>query len=311
MRPIWSLLLVLLMTSPLHADAGAIVEPEWTFLAGDLSFPEGPAWDGRGTLYFSSCRGNFVGRIDASGFSVLVASASQPDVWQRTNGLTVGADGAIYAAEWAETGGAILRIEPDGRIEALTRDFNGARYNRPNDLIFDPQGNLYFTDPKSYARDKPDGVVYRIDAATNRVSVARAGFCFPNGLAFSADGRHLFLAESAWNRVLKLEVLADGSLGEPEVFVEMPGGDPDGMNFDESGNLYIAHFGGGHVWVVAPDGTVVRKLKTPGSKPSNVDFGGPDLRTLFVTEDESSSVYRTVVDVPGLPLFHHPVRSGR
>ncbi|MDK2970416.1 MAG: gluconolactonase [Candidatus Sumerlaeota bacterium] len=305
------LFLALPLASILSAQEPApmIVEPEWTLLANDLDFPEGPAWDGSGTLYFSSCLGEFLGRVDASGYSVFVSHDEQREKWQRTNGLTVGADGAVYACEWAETGGAILRITPDGQISALTRDFNGARYNRPNDLIFDPNGNLYFTDPNSYGADKPDGVVYRIDHATGAVSIARAGFCFSNGLAFSADGSHLYLAESARTRVLRMAVNSDGTLGEPEVFVDMPGGDPDGMNFDADGNLYIAHFGGGHVWVVAPDGSVLRKIKTPGKKPSNVEFGGPDLRTLFLTEDETNSVYRTRVETPGLPLFHHPDRQ--
>lgn len=283
-------------------------EAEWTFLAGELNFPEGPAWDGNGTLYFSSCKGEFIGKVGPEGYGVLLANDSQRDRWQRTNGLTVGADGNVYACEWAETGGGILKVTPGGVATWVTHDFEGGRYQRPNDLAFDPVGNLYFTDPKSYDPNNPDGIVYRIDHATGNVTKAAEGFCFCNGLAFSADGSTLYLAESAKHRVLKLRVEADGSLSSPEVFAEMPGGDPDGMNFDEEENLYVAHFGGGFVWVFEPNGNLKRKLKTPGSKPSNVEFGGEDRRTLFITEDETNAVYKTRVDVPGLALFHHPNR---
>lgn len=287
----------------------APTETNWTLVAEGLHFPEGPAWDGHDTLYFSNCHGGYISRLGPDGYSVFFAADAQNDIHQRTNGITIGADGMLYVCEWGEGKGSILRIDKAGKAEVYCGAFEGKPFNRPNDCIFDPAGNLYFTDPNSYHPDKPDGVVYRIDKATQQVSVARAGFCFSNGLAFDTEGKFLYLAESAKHRVLKLPVLADGTLGEPEVFVEMPGGDPDGMNFDAEGRLYIAHFGGGAVWIVNPDGTVHSRLKTPGKKPSNVEFAGPDLKTLYVTEDETESVYTTRVEVAGLPLFFHPSRE--
>lgn len=270
-----------------------VIQPEWTKIAENLQFPEGPAWDGKGTLYFSSCQGEFIGKVDPEGYSVFLAKDSQRDKWQRTNGLTVGSDGYLYAAEWAETGGGILRISPDGIVEKIVKDFNGKRFHRPNDVAFDPAGNLYFTDPNSYDTSKPDGTVYRRDGETGAVTIAAEGFCFSNGLTFTPDGKHMFLAESAKHRVLKFDVAADGTLTNQQVFAEMPGGDPDGMNLDDEGNLYVAHFGGGHIWVFAPDGALMHKIKTPGSKPSNVEFGGAGGKRLYVTEDETHSVYYT------------------
>jgi gluconolactonase len=237
---------------------------------------------------------------------VFLAADAFPEIHERTNGLTVGADGCVYACEYGPGKGGILRITPDGQAEVYAGEYEGKVFNRPNDLIFGPNGNLYFTDPKSYDPQKPDGRVFRVDRETREIRLVADGVCFSNGLVFSADGRTLFVAESAHHRVLAFPVDADGNLGERRVFAEMPGGDPDGMNFDRDGNLYVAHFGGGAVWVFRPDGSLLEKIPAPGKKPSNVEFGGPDLTTLFVTEDETNAVYKITRDTPGLPLFFHP-----
>lgn len=281
--------------------------PAWQMVVDGQQFPEGPAWDGRSSVYFSNCNGGTVMRITHGqpGASVFASAAADPAPFGKTNGLTIGADGAVYACDFGTP--SVVRLGLDGSARVLARACDdGTAFIRPNDLAFDPQGNLYVTDSWAYERENPQGAVYRIDAATGAVSRAHGGLAFPNGLAFSADARTLYVAESAWNRVLKFAVADDGSLGEPVVFADMPGGDPDGMAVDVDGNLYVAHFGGGAVVVFGPDGRERHRLPTPGSKPSNVEFAGADLRTLYVTEDETNAVYRIEVDVPGLKLLHAP-----
>jgi len=235
-----------------------------------------------------------------------VKASTEPFNFEKTNGLTVSGDGDIYACEFSI--GAIIRISPDGSCEPYVSEFQGKRFNKPNDLIFHPEGDIYFTDPNEYTRKDPDGVVYRAAKGTREVTPVATGLGFPNGIVFSADARYLYVAESAFNRVLKFNVEPDGSLSEKTVFADMPGGDPDGMNFDQEGNLYVAHFGGGAVHVFAPDGSTKRIIKTPGRKPSNVEFADDDLRTLYVTEDDTKAVYRTRVEIPGLPLFYPKAR---
>jgi len=141
------------------------------------------------------------------------------------------------------------------------------------------------------------------------VKLLADSLAFPNGIAFSPDGDKIFICESAQNRILTFNVDKDGSLSNRNVFAELPGGDPDGLAFDIDGNLYAAHFGGGAIYVLSSDGKIKEKIIAPGKKPSNVEFGDDDLRTLFITEDETNSVYSAKVKIPGMPLFSSPVRN--
>lgn len=270
-------------------------------VASGLNFPEGPAWDGQGTLYVSNCYGNWITRIDTEGAGIFLTASENPFTFQKTNGMTVFRDGSLFACDFGR--GAILRIHHDGTTQIYADGYEDKRFNRPNDLAFDGQGNLYFTDPNAYRTKDPDGAIYRIDAKTNKVTRVADSLAFPNGLAFSIDGNDLYVAESAFQRIVKFRVASDGALIEKNVFIELLGGDPDGIGVDKKGNLYVAHFGGGAIYVIAPDGKIMRKLITPGKKPSNVEFGDSDLRTLFVTEVETNSVYKTRLKVPGFVLF--------
>ncbi len=275
-------------------------------VAENLNFPEGPAWDGINNLYVSSCYGGFIIKISDTDSSVFLKAAENPFTLKQTNGLTVGADSAIYACEFGI--GAILKISPDGKTEIYAGGFQGKKFNRPNDLAFDPEGNLYFTDPHSYDKNNLDGVVYRIDRKTKEVKPVAEGIGFANGIAFSADAKNVFVCESALNRILKFDLNEEGLLVNKSVFVNLPGGDPDGIAFDVEGNLYAAHFGGGNIYVISPDGNIIKKIKTPGKKTSNLEFADDDMKTLYITEDEINSVYKTRMEIPGLKLFFSPAK---
>jgi len=279
---------------------------EFVKIAVGLNFPEGPAWDGKGNLYVSSCYGGYIAQISADGTKKFIDSTSNPNLKQ-TNGLAVYKDGSIFACDYGL--GAILKTTPEGKSEIFIDGYDGKRFDRPNDLAFDDKGNLYFTDPKSYGKDKLDGRIFKVVIKSKVVKLLADSLAFPNGIAFSPDGDKIFICESAQNRILTFNVDKDGSLSNRNVFAELPGGDPDGLAFDIDGNLYAAHFGGGAIYVLSSDGKIKEKIIAPGKKPSNVEFGGDDLRTLFITEDETNSVYSTKVKIPGMPLFSSPVRN--
>jgi gluconolactonase len=284
-----------------HNVSTPITVAKFEKVASGLNFPEGPAWDGKGTIYVSNCYGDWITKINNEGPGIFLNASENPFTFQKTNGLAVFRDGSIFACEFGR--GMILKISRDGKSQVYVEEYEGKRFNRPNDLAFDPDGNLYFTDPNSYRRENPDGAIYRIDAMTRKVTPVADSLAFPNGLAFSGDARQLYVAESAYQRIVRYRVLSSGVLTEKQIFVELPGGDPDGINFDKNGNLYVAHFGGGAIYVIAPNGKIIAKLITPGKKPSNIEFGASDLRTLFVTEVETNAVYKIKVKIPGLPLF--------
>ena len=279
---------------------------EFTKIADGLHFPEGPAWDGKEYLYVSSCHGGYITRISTNEIIRLIDSTSNSNIKQ-TNGLTIYKDGNIFACDYGL--GAILKISPEGKSEIFIDVYEGKKFNRPNDLAFDDKGNLYFTDPKSYGKDKMDGRIFKANINSKEVTLLADSLAFPNGIAFSPDGKKLFVCESAQNRILTFKVNASGSLSDKIVFAELPGGDPDGLAFDIEGNLYVAHFGGGATYVLSPDGKMREMIAAPGKKPSNVEFGGEDMNTLFITEDETNSVYSMKVKIPGITLFSSPSKK--
>ncbi|MBZ0198834.1 MAG: SMP-30/gluconolactonase/LRE family protein, partial [Ignavibacteriaceae bacterium] len=278
-------------------------EIKWEKLAENLQFPEGPAWNGN-ELFVSSCYGGFISKIGSNTSEIFVDSTMKPFRIKQSNGLTFGKDGYMYACDYGI--GAILKISPTGITEILSDGYQGEKYNRPNDLAFSPEGMLFFSDPKSYSKDKPDGRLFKLDINSGESELVIDSLCFPNGIAFSNNWKNLFVCESAMNRILKFDFNDDGSITNKTVFVNLPGGDPDGIAFDSEGKLFCAHFGGGTIYVIDRDGKIIHEIKTPGKKPSNVEFGGKDMKILFITEDETNSVYKTTLETPGQKLFYSP-----
>ncbi|MFT4039264.1 MAG: SMP-30/gluconolactonase/LRE family protein, partial [Thermomicrobiales bacterium] len=154
----------------------------------------------------------------------------------------------------------------------------------------------------------PDGALEQIDS----------GLQFPNGVAVSPSGDAVYLAETIPNHILRYAIAPDGTIGPREVFAtmppfradgsaptsddELPAGGPDGMAFDEAGNLYVAYYGGGRVVIFAPNGSLAGEIPVPGQSVTNIAFGGADRRTVVITDVATGSLYTTQVDIPGLRL---------
>jgi gluconolactonase len=298
------LIFALIMSGCKEKNAESNENYELNKITSGLNFPEGPAWDGKSTLYVSNCNGSWITMVSGNQVDTLVDTPSAPVSFKQTNGLTVYQDGTIYACDFGL--GAILTFDSSGECKLFLDGYQGKKFNRPNDLAFDQKGNLYFTDPKSYDVNNRDGVIYAYFRAEKLLKPVYSGLGFPNGLAFSPDGQYLYVCESALSRVLKFPIQSDGNLGDFSVFVEIAGGDPDGIAFDTRGNLYVAHFGTGAVYVVSPDQQIIRKIDLPGKKVTNVEFGDADMRTLYITEVETNALYKIRVEIPGLKLFLSP-----
>ncbi|MCB0730984.1 MAG: SMP-30/gluconolactonase/LRE family protein, partial [Ignavibacteriae bacterium] len=260
----------------------------WQLVVDKQNFPEGITWDYNNTLYSSNCYGNWITKIQNGVVDTFLLASDS--TFQKTNGLFAINENTIIAADYGN--GKILKFSSNGITEILVDGYLGNPLNRPNDLTFDKNGNLFFTDPKNYGIDKLDGRIFYYNIETAEIRLLKDSLAFPNGIAFSPIDDKLYICESAKSRIIRFDSDAYDKLTNMEVFVELPGGDPDGINFDERGNLYVAHFGGGAVIVISVNGDILRKINTPGKKPSNVEFGDEDLKTLYITEDETNSIYK-------------------
>lgn len=263
---------------------------EWQKVASGLEFPEGPAWDKNGILYVSDCYGKWIARISQNGVDTLISADNQ--VMGQTNGLLFGHDQILYACDYGL--GAILAIDPEAHSEIVAAGFNGKKFNRPNDITSAGDGILFFTDPKSYDPDTPDGRIFRFDTSTKEVQLAADNLAFPNGIAISPVDNRLYVCESARQQIVRFNLDATQGLSNREVFVKLPGGDPDGIEFDNRGNLFVAHFGGSKVYIASGDGRILKEIETPGKKPTNLEFSDNNFKKLYLTEVETRSVYQII-----------------
>ncbi|MRR07548.1 MAG: SMP-30/gluconolactonase/LRE family protein [Deltaproteobacteria bacterium] len=242
----------------------------------------------------------------------------------RPNGLAVDKDGTIWVAESVNPP-SLVKVTMGGDLEVMLTRCDGTSFLFPNDLAFGPDGALYLTDsgilfnqlvtPGGVIRhdfmDIPmDGRIYRIDVKTKHVETIDSGFRFTNGLAFGPD-KNLYVAETLTGMIYRYRC-ADGKVvGRREAFgqiIDRGKGSrafhgPDGMAFGLNGCLYVAVYGQGNITVLGPDGTVVGRIATKGAKPTNVAFGAPGERKIYVTEDEYGVIEAIDVDTDGLPLY--------
>jgi gluconolactonase len=224
--------------------------------------------------------------------------------------LAFGPDGALYITD--EGRRSIVRVAPDGGVSDFIQEFEGQPLNGPNDLSFDGAGNLFFTDPWGSGPDNPIGSVFGYDWQTGNLHRIATGMRFPNGIIVRES--RLYVAETFLNRIWVWDVTGPGQATGKEEFAvcpEVPGAElvgPDGMCFDRSGNLYVAHIGTGAIVVLDQLGTEIERIPTGGVKTTNVCFGGPDHDELFVTQENLGAVLRFRLGVPGDRLQFCPSR---
>ncbi|MFC1672346.1 SMP-30/gluconolactonase/LRE family protein [Planctomycetota bacterium] len=182
----------------------------------------------------------------------------------------------------------VSRTEKDGSVVTLADSFQGRRLNSPNDVVVKSDGTVWFTDPPYGIGpediEQPTNYVFRLDPATNELTAVADDFDRPNGLCFSPDESKLYIADSSHepgrSHVRVFDVTADNTLTGGEIFTPIDPESPDGMRFGPDGRLYVAAGDGIHIFDAA--GTMVDKIEMP-IRPSNLTFGGPDHKTLYIT----------------------------
>ena len=271
-------------------------------IATGFDWVEGPVWFGDADcLLFSDIPNDRIMRwIPGVGISVF----RQPSNF--ANGHTRDREGRLVSCEHGTR--CVTRTEHDGTITVIADGYDGKRLNSPNDVVVKSDGSIWFTDPHYGIMTDYEGHraeqelpcnVYRVDPADGGIAVVADDFACPNGLAFSPDERHLYIAdtgrmfESDPTHIRRFGV--DGeTLRGGDVFHAVSPGVADGFRCDSDGNVWTSAADGVHC--IAPDGRLLGKILVP-ELVSNVCFGGRGRHRLFITA--TTSVYAVSLNRQG------------
>ena len=266
-------------------------------LASGFNWSEGPVWF-ENSLVFSDVPENTVFRWkegDTAASIFLKPSGSLKEDGQGSNGLAVDAQGSLILTQQGER--RLARLERDGRFTDLATQYQGKRFNSPNDLVISKTGVVYFTDPpygmkKGEAQDADYHGVYSFESSKPEdVSLLIQDVKWPNGIALSPDEKTLYLAVSdkEFPRVMAYELATDGKVSPGKVlFDATPLKSPsskglcDGMKVDTQGNIWTT--GPGGVLILSKEGKHLGTILT-GQNTGNCAFGGPNRDVLYITAD--------------------------
>jgi gluconolactonase len=264
-------------------------------------FLEGPSFDRDGNLWFVDIPFGRVFRITARGEWEL---AVQYDGWP--NGLKIHQDGRIFIADYKR---GLLVLDPrSGRIEPLLETAYSEGFKGLNDLHFASNGDLYFTDQGQTGITDPSGRVYRL-RASGALDRLCANVPSPNGITLSTTEKHCYDGVTRSQQVWRLPLMADGSVSKTGVAIQLSGGvaGPDGIEMDAENGLLVCQLGVG-VWRF--DANMLPTHLVHSTDPhhhhlANIAFGGPDRKTLYITESLSGDILRAELPVAGKKLYAH------
>ena len=282
-------------------------------VAGGFIFIEGPMWK-EGKLWFSDVRGDKVRTYDPKTDKVTVIlndsggmKNAPPTGNFGSNAMITDKDGSILLTRMAI--GTIERMDDKGGLKPFLSKYEGKRFNSPNDLVFTADGALWFTDP-SFGLPKMDAdpkkelkynAVWRY--AGGKLAPVVTDMTQPNGIAFSPDGKTLYISNSLPDMYIRTyDVAAGGKLSNPRKLISYPGSAPDvpdGMKVDSAGNIWAT--GPGGVRIISPLGKVLGQLVVP-EIVANVGFA-EDGKTVYLTG--STGLYRLHSKIAGeIPMYY-------
>ncbi len=262
------------------------------------SFLEGPSFDRNGNLYLTDIPHGRIFRVTPDLQWQLIAETGG---WP--NGIAIHRDGSLWVADYRR---GLLQVDAiRGTIDVRLSHRNSEGFKGLNDLTFDARGNLYFTDQGQTGLHDPTGRVYRLQPS-GRLDIILANVPSPNGIAFDASQRFLFVAATRANAIWRMPLLADGSAAKVGAFQTFFGtSGPDGLAMDAQDSLVVAHASLGGAFVLNARGWCTHFVRSPiGGSITNAAFL-PGSRTLVMTESATGTLLQAELPAVGATLFSH------
>jgi len=300
---------------------------EFRTITEGLEFPEGPVALADGSVLLVEIAAGALTRVAPDGTKTVVARTGGGP-----NGAAIGPDGKCYVCnnggfEWHReagrirplvqakdySGGRIERVDlKTGTVEILYRACGDIPLKGPNDLVFDAHGGIYFTDlGKRRARDMDVGAVYYAKSDGSFIAEVAHPMMTPNGIGLSPDGNTLYVAETEAARLWAFAIEAPGVV-KKEPWPSPHGGSLvagmggyqrfDSLAVQADGRICVATLVNGGVTVISPDGRHVEHHPFPDPMTTNICFGGPDLKTAYVTLSWTGRLVAADWPTPGLRL---------
>ncbi len=263
------------------------------------SFFEGPAFDRNGNLYVTDIPHGRVFRVSQTGtFDLVTEYDGEP------NGLKIHKDGRIFITDYKN---GIMQLDPTtGKVTPHFERRYTERFKGLNDLFFASNGDLYFTDQGRTGYQDASGKVYKLTPEGKLHCLLHTGIN-PNGLVLNADESVLYVGMTNANAVWHLGLTSgDDSIAVGNA-IQLSGGiGPDGLALTAEGGLVITHPGMGAVWIFSRRGEPLYRVNSCGSDlVTNIAFGGPDRKTLYITDSGSGLILKAELPVAGSLMYAH------
>jgi gluconolactonase len=305
--------------------------PQLREITSGLQFPEGPVAMNDGSVLVVEISRGTLTRVRPNGTKeVVVETGGGP------NGAAIGPDGKVYICNNGGlkltqdgspteglppgyTSGCIQRVDlASGKVEVLYTECNGHPLRGPNDIVFDSTGGFWFTDfGKVQERQKDRTAIYYAKADGSLIKEMIFPIDGPNGIGLAPDDRHLYVAQTFEGRVWQWDIPRPGELsrtqGEGGPLLAGPGGGKllaglpgyqllDSLAVDSAGNVCVATLINGGITVISPDGASVEFIPTGDPLTTNICFGGPGLKTAYITLTGTGKLAAMDWPRPGLKL---------